>query len=123
MEHVLQDVLLSQVSQLSGQFFVQVVFVADNSYPFLHVAHNAPSTVQSAQLAMLQIKQAPLASGVGLNGDRHYEHPIAAHDLHGLLQKSQLFVLSEYPELHSWHTLSEEQLRQLSIEHSKQELF
>ena len=102
---------------------MQVVLVPDKSYPFLHFAHNAPSTVQSAQLAMLQIKQAPLASGVGLNGDRHTEHPIAAHDLHGLLQKSQLLALSEYPELHYRHTLSEEQLRQLSTEHSTHELF
>lgn len=122
MEHFSQDVPL-QESQLAGQIFVQVVFVSDKSYPFLHVAHYAPSAVQSAQLAMLQIKQAPLASGVGLKGSRHDEHPTAAQDLQGLLQKSQLFALREYPELHTWHWLSVEQLTQLSIEHSTQALF
>ncbi len=90
----------------------------------MHVVQDAPSAEQSAQFKILQIKQAPLASGVGLNGNRHDEQPLTAHDLQGLLQKSQpLFPLREYPELHSAHTLSNEQLAQLSIEHNTQTLF
>lgn len=49
---------------------------------------------------MLHVKQTPLASGVGLKGERHDEQPLAAHVLQGLLQKSQVFALREYPELH-----------------------
>ncbi len=93
----MQTVLLSHTSQLAGHFLEQSVLVSELS---LHLVHNAPSAEQSSQFNMLHVKQTPLASGVGLKGERHDEQPLAAHVLQGLLQKSQVFALREYPELH-----------------------